>query len=131
MRIPPSIFKGSPGKFVVWLVIGASLPLWIASRPDCPFHQWTGWYCPACGATRALRHLAAGDWLAAMQCNLLVLASPILLIRVFPCRSGSPPETGPMPSPVRIPVMPMVLGVMLAFGILRNLPFPPCQWLVP
>lgn len=30
----------------------------------CLFHKWTGYYCPGCGGTRAVRELFLGHWAA-------------------------------------------------------------------
>ena len=29
--------------------------------PPCVFHKWTGYYCPGCGGTRAVKALLRGD----------------------------------------------------------------------
>lgn len=35
--------------------------------PDCRFHAFTGFYCPGCGGTRAVRALFGGRFLAALR----------------------------------------------------------------
>ena len=49
-------------------------------RPFCFFHALTGWYCPGCGATRALCALSRGDLDAACHYNPLLIALLPLLV---------------------------------------------------
>lgn len=39
----------------VWQSFGIHMKL-----PPCLFHKWTGFYCPGCGGTRAVRELLQG-----------------------------------------------------------------------
>ncbi len=51
--------------------------LWFLSglpAPACLFRAWTGLPCMACGGTRCLRHLLAGDVAGALVWNPLVFA---------------------------------------------------------
>lgn len=41
--------------------------------PPCPFRSITGWWCPACGLTRATHHLLRGDVVAALRFNVFVV----------------------------------------------------------
>ena len=54
--------------------------------PPCQFHQWTGLFCPGCGATRAVHYLLRGDWRMSLHYNPLVLLS-LPLILFFSVRS--------------------------------------------
>ena len=40
----------------------------------CIFHEITGFYCPGCGATRAITSLAKLDFYQAIKYNALVVA---------------------------------------------------------
>lgn len=40
--------------------------------PPCPFHFITGFYCPGCGGTRAVRALLRGDLVRALYYHPLV-----------------------------------------------------------
>lgn len=98
--------------------------------PPCLFHLATGLHCPGCGATRALHALTHGDWREALRMNLLiVLALPLLAI-VFTLELWNP-----MRGRRHISHLPAVtwtlLVIVIAYGILRNLPWWPFTWLAP
>jgi hypothetical protein len=100
--------------------------------PPCPFHALSGLYCPGCGSLRALHQLAHGHLLAALDLNgLTVLALPLVL---YAWLSAARTAFGRRPLPV--PRLPRTLGfwalaVVLAFWVLRNLPWYPWQILAP
>src|SRR5437867_1628628 len=96
--------------------IGAALILlWFVNPetaswlPQCPLHAWTGWCCPGCGSTRALHQLLHGHLLAALQLNPLILALPLGAVRTR----------------LRAPWVWALLTVVVAFGVVRNLPWYP------
>ncbi|GGS53555.1 membrane protein [Planobispora rosea] len=94
--------------------------------PSCPFLVLTGLYCPGCGGLRAVYALAHGDPVAAFGLNpFLVLALPfaLLLWGRWAVRSWLSRRGGPVPGSGIRPVYPWVLlGLMIAFWIARNLP---------
>ena len=91
--------------------------------PPCLFHALTGWHCPGCGSLRALHALLHGDLRAAFGYNPLLLAmSPILLVgglrESYRIASGEDRRTKIVPAwAIRA-----LLVVIVAFGVLRNLP---------
>lgn len=100
--------------------------------PKCPFHLLTGLYCPGCGAQRALHQLLRGHVAAALDHNpLLILALPVLcygviseLLRVVRGRG--------LPRVMAAPAAGWAaLIVIVAFWILRNIPFAPFTYLAP
>ena len=103
-----------------------------AIYPVCHFHKLTGWHCPGCGSLRALHHLTHGELAAAFSCNpLLIVSLPVLAWlagrRLIRRRS----ERAPLPSAVKLAALWVVVGVIVLFGILRNLPFPAFGWMSP
>ncbi|HET8599365.1 MAG TPA: DUF2752 domain-containing protein [Segeticoccus sp.] len=97
--------------------------------PTCPFLFLTGWYCPGCGSLRAIHDLAHLDLAGALARNPLVLvAVPYLLITwgLWLHRS----VTG-RPRRWLAPawVLWTVLGAVLAYWVLRNVPG--WTWLSP
>ena len=90
--------------------------------PHCLLHSITGMYCPGCGTGRALTQLAHGQWLTALRLNpVTVLGLPVI---------GALWVTGRLDR-VRPVWIWMMLAVLVAFGVLRNLPWPPFNWLAP
>lgn len=90
--------------------------------PACQFHQWTGLYCPGCGATRASYQLLHGNFLAALHDNALYLgALAALAVRGIWFLNRKRRN-----QPVRFFIPPAALWVFLAvavvFTALRNTP---------
>jgi hypothetical protein len=107
---------------VIGLVFAAFDPLSWVIFPRCILHSMTGWYCPGCGTGRAVAQLAHGHWLTALRLNpVTVLGLPVI---------GALWATGRLDRvrPVWIWTM---LAVLVVFGVLRNLPWPPFIWLAP
>ena len=96
----------------------------------CPSLLIFGVYCPGCGALRAMADVVAGDPAAAMSHNLLFLPALAGLV-VWAVVQLSPrvPNLGVIPKVfsryrwLNFPVI--LLIVVLAFGVLRNLPGSP------
>jgi hypothetical protein len=99
--------------------------------PVCILHRTTGLFCPGCGSLRAVHQLLHGHLAAAFHFNaLLVLSLPALawfLIR-FALRA---PNHGPASVSFRPSLLWCALAVVLAFGIVRNLPFAAHAGLTP
>ena len=92
----------------------------------CLFHLLTGLDCPGCGVTRMLSALAAGDLLQACRSNpcLLVLLPILALLALL--LSARWVRTGKLqPSRWQAAVLWGCIGILLVFGVLRNLPFYP------
>ncbi len=89
--------------------------------PPCPFHALTGLYCPGCGSLRAMHHVLHGDISAALALNpLMVVFLPILCLLLVLRRWRFHPWFAWC-----------ALVVLLAYGILRNIPFWPFDYLAP
>jgi hypothetical protein len=106
--------------------------------PACGFHALTGLWCPGCGLTRATHHLLNGDPLAALATNVftpLVLTAIVVswlawTLRSFGRNLPRPPMAWATPA-IRRWSGPVAIGVVLMFGVLRNLPFAPFRSLAP
>lgn len=100
--------------------------------PPSPFRALTGFYCPGCGSLRALHQLLHGHFLSALSLNpLMVLALPYLIYSFFS-------YTSPVILGEKIPQVYiksswiwLLLKIVLAYWVLRNIPFPPFSWLAP
>ena len=92
--------------------------------PICPFFGLTGCYCPGCGTLRALHQLLHGNIAAAFGYNpYSMLALPAI---GYSLAAGGLRSHG-LPAPP-IPTIPArwiwaLLAAILAFWLLRNLPF--------
>lgn len=117
------------------LVGAASLALYLrdphqhASWGLCPFRVLTGWDCPGCGGLRAVNDLTHGRFLDAWFSNaLFITALPVIvLLWVGWLRAGwrGPAELGLWTTRWRHwqrRTWPVLLAVVLAFALLRNLP---------
>jgi len=104
----------------------------VASGPGCAMQKTTGIHCPGCGGTRAVGHIARGDFLAAASSNLVVfIFFPVVLYSLISYSIN-------IWTRWRVPYLPtkatpwIVLGVlMLIYAILRNLPMEPFSHLAP
>ena len=139
--VPPLVQRGSGSRRLALLLLAAAagtiLAVWAlgdrppAWYPPCPLHALTGLHCPGCGSARTLHALAHRDWARALGLNpLLVLLLPLalwwaLLSLWRALRHNLPPAELPRPAAT------VLLVVVLAFWILRNLPWWPCTLLAP
>lgn len=100
--------------------------------PKCALYMATGFSCPGCGSTRALYQLTHGDVLEAMRLNpglmaLITLGITDYVRFVVSVIRGNPFQTlfG------RLKLLGALMGVMLVYGVIRNLPWPLFESLVP
>jgi len=97
-------------------------PTRVGIFPPCLLHEYTGWWCPGCGSTRALHQLLHGQLATAFRLNPLAV-SLLPLIGYWVVRRG------------RVPMKPVwiwtLLVVIVCFGILRNVPVYPLTLLAP
>lgn len=115
---------------------GAILWLWNPAEkslfPPCPFYKLTGLYCPGCGSIRGLHQILHLNFYRAIEYNVLMVAAlPFVLyglicqyLRYF--------------FDLKIPVLFVragyiwtLLGVVIIYAILRNIPIFPFSWLAP
>lgn len=119
----------------VWIVVAAALlaaaALFYLYRTEegtgagipCLFHFVTGWYCPGCGASRALRSLLHLDFGQALRYNApFTIAAPSLGIYALSL-SVSFVRFGEDRVSRHIPWTPVVIFAVLClfYGVLRNL----------
>jgi hypothetical protein len=115
-----------------FLVLGLTARTWSAALPACTFLKLTGLYCPGCGGTRCAKNLLRGDLAGAFAMNAVVTALffvgwgllGLAVWREWRGRSDAMP---------RIPgwFAWSLAGFVVAFGLVRNLPWWPFTLLVP
>lgn len=98
--------------------------------PSCPFRAITGLDCPGCGTGRALHRVLHGRIDEAFVLNpLATLLLPVLAVALAGMAWG---QLGGRPLPhIRLPSWTgwVVLAVVLAFWVLRNVPWGPVAWM--
>ena len=89
----------------------------------CLFHLLTGLYCPGCGISRMFISILHLDFLNALRYNSMVMfLSPFLLVLLFQVLF-SYVKTGSKKLSKRQTVAVWIMaGLLLLFGILRNIP---------
>ena len=90
--------------------------------PRCLFHDLTGLWCPGCGTTRALHQLLHGNLAAAFRFNALSMAMLPVAGYLIVCGDAST---------LKPRWIWLLLVVIVAFGVLRNIPFYPFTLLAP
>ena len=100
--------------------------------PRCMFNSLTGYYCPGCGSQRAIHSLLHLNIAGVVHYNFLFLPALILIIyhylhpllnRVFKWK---------LPNIFYLKNTPwIILGVVIVFWILRNIPVFPFSVLAP
>ena len=89
--------------------------------PKCLFYQLTHCYCPGCGSTRAYYSLLHGDFGMMMRYNPMLVPFAFVLVALICFPSLSRDNR----------VVKSILIVIIAWWILRNLPWYPFTLLAP
>lgn len=128
------LLAGACGLLLALVLLYRTPPEQNRFAPPCMFHQMTGLHCPGCGGTRAMHALLHGRVGEAAGKNaLFVAALPFLAAWGIRgawrwMRGEAPRQPGLL---LRPGVMLTVVVAIFAFGILRNLPWPPFTLLAP
>ena len=100
--------------------------------PPCLFHALSGLHCPGCGSLRTLYQLSHGHVGAAFGLNPLMVMSLPFLGYAFLSRASVGIRGRSLPG---VSVPPywywLLLGSILAFWLLRNIPLYPFNLLAP
>ena len=105
---------------VIWLLL-VCYPTYYRYFPQCPFYRLTHLYCPGCGNTRALFCLLQGDIAGVFRNNAMFI--PTLFFAGFLIWRRR--------SVLYPPVLWGYVGLLIAFWILRNIPYYPFCLLAP
>ena len=94
-----------------------------SSGYTCPLYSFSGLHCPACGTTRAVYALFQGEFLRALSLNPLFFLSAAVflgfLTYLFFCALR--PRFRPLSLRLTSRQLWVILGVVLGYGVLRNL----------
>lgn len=100
--------------------------------PVCPLYSLTGFACPGCGLTRGFHELAHGRIIPALDFNFLIPVWTVIGVYVFASLVLHAIRGRGLPM---WPTWPRFLWVfmivLLAFGVLRNIPVWPFTILFP
>jgi hypothetical protein len=101
--------------------------------PKCFLYQTTGLHCPGCGTGRAAYFLFNGDLVTAARFNILsLLILPVIAFGILRgaigWAAGAPASKKRLASPRAIWAL---VVVIIAFGVLRNIPISPLTLLAP
>ena len=105
--------------------------------PKCQLHTLTGLHCPGCGLTRCAHALTEGNVEQALAWNafgfvMLPLFGWLLGKLLWDTIWGTPPSrTAPRFVGLKKWISIVGVGVLLTFGVLRNLPYEPFTLLAP
>jgi len=108
-------------------------PSYSAYFPKCLFFTFTGFYCPGCGSQRAMVALLHADILAALHNNILFVLSLPFLIYSFIVFMRNTLNKNKIKlrffyDPLFVKI---VIVLVIAFSILRNIPSYPFTLLAP
>lgn len=100
--------------------------------PTCPFLWFTGCYCPGCGSLRAIHQLTRGHPAAAFGLNPLMVLSLPFLGYYFASNAARAITGRPLKTFFIRPVFIWaLLGLVLVFWVMRNVPVYPFSLLAP
>ena len=122
---------------VLCFVIAAGIVLFLFNPtehrfyPFCMFYRSTGLLCPGCGCLRSAHQLLHGHVMAALRFNaLFVLTLPLAGLFAMQWLTAKISNR-----PFQLKIQPAWcwagMVVLIAFGVLRNLPFAHALWLAP
>lgn len=103
--------------------VGAVDPNTPGHYPVCPLLRYTGVYCPGCGGLRGAHALVHGHLGTALGCNALAVAGYAVFAVVWVVWFGRALRGKPFEPVLRPPSLWAIGAVVLAFTLVRNLPF--------
>lgn len=103
---------------IIVLFVMAILVLYERIAIPCIFHKITGFYCPGCGITRAIKALLKGDIYTSIRNNaLLYIVVPVIAISEIINRL-----TKRKYKKCYNTILIVLLIITIGYGILRNIP---------
>jgi hypothetical protein len=100
--------------------------------PQCPFHYFTGWYCPGCGSQRALHCLLHLDIAGVFSYNFLFLPAALFILYHYLHPLLNRWFKWNLPNLFYKKNTPWVVFVIVVvFWVVRNLPWYPFCLLAP
>ena len=126
MNVPCARKKRLAAAAGLILAAGLGYAAWVQATGQgvpCPVHALTGLYCPGCGITRCLSALLQGNWQAALRSNAAIVALAPFFVWLGWAASRSYLTGGSVRLTKRQnAAVYAAIAVLVAFGIVRNLP---------
>ena len=98
----------------------------------CPLYKTTGVYCPGCGSQRAAHNLLHGDFLAALQNNLMLILGLAGLLYHYGIQLSNHIFKTQFKSVFdNRKLVFLIIALLILFWILRNIPIYPFTSLTP
>lgn len=122
LAVPVAVLAGAAAAFGY---VGSVDPNHPGHYPVCPFLAVTGWYCPACGGLRSAYAVVHGDFGGALHDNALAVVGygVCAVLWVLWAAREARGRVGGGPRRVRPAVWWALGAVVIAFTVIRNLPF--------
>ncbi len=118
--VPFGVLGGVAAAFAY---VGSVDPNTPGHYPACPLLYYTGVYCPGCGGLRGAYALAHGHLRTALGCNAVAVAGYAVFAVVWVLWAVRAVRGRPFDPAVRPAWRWAVGGLVLAFTVVRNLPF--------
>lgn len=137
LNVSPNTVRFTAGVSTISMAGGAVLVAYFDPAkadffPVCPLLSLTGFACPGCGLTRAFHSLFHGDIIPAIDFNLLVPVWAVIFGWIFVSSILLAVRGRGLPMwPARPRFLVTFLIVLVAFGVLRNIPVYPFTILFP
>lgn len=119
-------------------MVGGSAAVWYFDPakanffPVCPLYSLTGLACPGCGLTRGFHALFHGDWIGALDFNLLIPVWAVIFGYVWVSLLLLAVRGKGLPMWMKDPKFLWAFMIaLLTFGVLRNIPVWPLTILFP
>lgn len=139
--IPPTPRPWTVRRPLLWAALAAVIlagvtvvavfpPTETAWYPKCTFRELTGYHCPGCGTARALHALFHGRVWQAVLYNPFTVAA-VLYAAWEPINSAVARWRRRPKRTIATWLVWTFVGLLLAFGVLRNVPYEPFTLLAP
>ena len=100
--------------------------------PKCIFYSLTGYYCPGCGSQRAIHGLLHLNFASVVSNNILFLPALAAILYHYLQQLLNWKLNWKLPNIFYHKVTPwVILGIVILFWILRNVPITPFSFLAP
>ncbi len=102
------------------LILGAlffkfTADFWLRLMPECYFLKTTGFYCPGCGATRAVVYMLNGRFIKAFMYNPGVVSLALIIVLAF-----AEKITDKKILPQKVTFWVVFIVILFTYYILRN-----------